>query len=90
MPWSDRFRHPIPLPGGGEIATLIEARDYILKLSESERVCAPWNDINDDIKRAALEYGPWMDFARIGFMRALYSPEKRVCGPPLSVRRPGP
>jgi hypothetical protein len=33
MPWSARFDVPIPVPGGGEIVTLREAGDFIMKLS---------------------------------------------------------
>ena len=33
---------------------------------------APWQGIYEDVKRAADEYGPWMDFTRIGFMRAYF------------------
>jgi hypothetical protein len=56
------------------------ARDYILKLSESEWSSAPWQGIYDDVKRAADEYGAWMDFTRIGFMRALYPPGDESLG----------
>lgn len=78
MSWSDHFRHPVPLPDGTSLATLSDARDYILKLPESEWDAAPWQDIYEDIKRAAHEFGPWMDFARLGLMRAIYRPGVRL------------
>ena len=35
--WSARFQDPILLPGGGEIATLREAGDYVIALPDHER-----------------------------------------------------
>jgi hypothetical protein len=67
--WSKRFDEPIPLPGGGELATLREAGAYIARLPKSEHDAAEWQNAMHCLLLAADGNGP--AFARIGFMRAL-------------------
>ena len=38
MPWSKKFREPIPLPNGDKLIRLADAGEYILKLSDEEQV----------------------------------------------------
>ena len=74
MAWSQRFVPPIPLPAGGELVTLSDARSYILALSESEQAATKWQTAAGEVLQAASPpgKGPWIDFARIAMMQALY------------------
>jgi hypothetical protein len=67
MPWSTPFDEPIPLPGGGKLATLQQAADYIMKLPEDIQRQERWQILI----HAAETGGGWLMFARIGMLRAL-------------------
>ena len=74
MSWSERFAEPIELPNGKRLDTLSDARTYILELSESEQASTPWQTAIGGLLKAADPpgNGPWIDFARMGMMRALF------------------
>jgi hypothetical protein len=71
--WSTRFRPPIDLPDGRTITTLDDARAFILTLTEEAQQSKKWQHAIEHLLLAADPpcSGPWIDFARIGMMRAL-------------------
>ena len=71
MPWSTPFDDPIALPGGGRLATLQQAADYIMKLPQEVQQQARWQTAIENLINAAEAGGGWLMFARIGVMRAL-------------------
>jgi hypothetical protein len=70
MSWSRRFADPVPLPGGGEIATLREAGDFIIALPEREHGLAHWQTAMRCLIDAA-EHGGITMMAEIAMRRAL-------------------
>ena len=40
--WQLRFDDPIPLPGGGQIVTLKDAADYVMKLPKAAQARQEW------------------------------------------------
>ena len=82
MSWSKRFPDPIRLPNGEQIETLADARSYILNLSETDQASTKWQTAAGELLKAANPpgTGPWIDFARIAMMQALFpkgEPEPR-------------
>ena len=71
MPWSTPFDEPIRLRGGGSLATLQQAADYIMKLPEDVQHEQRWQVAVEILIHAAEIGGGWLMFARIGMMRAL-------------------
>jgi hypothetical protein len=71
MPWSTPFDEPIPLRGGGRLATLQQAADYIMKLPEDIQQQERWQIAVENLIHAAETGGGWLMFARIGMLRAL-------------------
>jgi hypothetical protein len=72
MSWSKRFVPAIPLPTGGELQTLHDARAYILDLPEATQQMPRWQAAIEALLLVAdAEDGPEM-WVRIGMMRALY------------------
>lgn len=71
-PWSRRFRTPIPLPGGGSLRTLADARAFLLSQDDPK----PWAVAVEALLVVVEHNGP-TDFARIGMMRALYRDVER-------------
>jgi hypothetical protein len=43
--WSTPFEDPIPLPRGGQLVTLQDAADYILKLPKAEQNLKEWQAV---------------------------------------------
>jgi hypothetical protein len=76
MPWSTPFDEPIPLRGGGRLATLQQAADYIMKLPEDVQQQERWQVAVENLIHAAETGGGWLMFARIGVMRALNGDQK--------------
>jgi hypothetical protein len=70
MSWSASFHEPVPLPKGGTLRTLSDARAYILKLPKAEQAKVVWQTAAEALLLAA-DGGP-IDFARIGLMQALH------------------
>lgn len=72
--WEKRFPTPVPLPNGGEMLTLSDARSHILALPASEQAEVRWQTAAGELLKAADPpgRGPWIDFARIAMMQALY------------------
>jgi len=85
MPWSARFKQPIPLPDGGQLETLADARAYLLGLSEDEMKTYTWQVALANLLRAARGDGIGIDFARISLALALTNPEV-VIGKPAPPR----
>jgi hypothetical protein len=71
MPWSTPFDEPIALRGGGRLATLQQAADYIMKLPEDIQQQERWQIAVENLIHAAETGGGWLMFARIGMLRAL-------------------
>jgi hypothetical protein len=71
MPWSTPFDEPIALRGGGRLATLQQAADYIMKLPEDIQQQERWQIAVENLINAAETGGGWLLFARIGMLRAL-------------------
>jgi hypothetical protein len=71
MAWSTPFDEPIPLRGGGRLATLQQAADYIMKLPEDVQQQERWQVAVENLINAAETGGGWLMFARIGMLRAL-------------------
>lgn len=61
----------IPLPDGGDLATLDDARRYILDLPEETQQRTAWQAATEALLLVGQHGGPEM-FARIGLMKALY------------------
>jgi hypothetical protein len=76
MPWSTSFDEPIPLRGGGSLATLQQAADYIMKLPEDVQQQERWQVAVENLIHAAEAGGGWLMFARIGMLRALNADRK--------------
>ena len=75
MPWSTPFDEPIALRGGGGLATLQQAADYIMKLPEDVQRQPRWQTAVENLINAAETGGGWLTFARIAMMRALNAGE---------------
>ncbi|HWW46520.1 MAG TPA: hypothetical protein VNZ94_01620 [Xanthobacteraceae bacterium] len=74
MPWSKKFREPIPLPNGQKLVTLADAGQHILKLSDEKGVTEAWMLAAEMLIKAAEEGGGWIDLASIGIMQAINGP----------------
>jgi hypothetical protein len=68
--WSRRFDVPIPLPAGGEFATLREAGEYIAGLSDAEQHKPHWRTATEMLL-SAVERGGIVMLADIAMRRAL-------------------
>ena len=76
MPWSASFEDPIPLPGGGELLTLLHAGEYIHALPKAKKLEDAWQNAAEALLVVVNQNGPTM-FARIGMMKALYPQGER-------------
>jgi hypothetical protein len=85
MPWSDALKEPVPLPEGGVLKSLRDIRAHVLNLPESERDEDAWHTVAETLLNAADQGGPWIDFARIATMQALYRNIGPRYGPGKSV-----
>lgn len=70
MGWSARFDDPIALPDGGELATLLDAGNYITALPPKTQRRPEWLAAAEALLLVAERDGPTM-LARIGVVRAL-------------------
>ena len=84
--WTAKFQDPIPLPGGGAIKTLSDARAYMLKLSEREQLRPRWQDAAKHVLKAAEER-PWIFFARMAVYKAVHG-KGQDGPPPPDVKKP--
>jgi hypothetical protein len=78
--WSRKFEEPIPLPMGGQLATLKDAGTYITKLAKVEHTATEWQAAMEALILVATHGGPTM-FVRIGIMQALNRHVQRVFEP---------
>lgn len=75
MSWSARFSEPISVPGGRKLATLADARAYVLKLDQDIRGTNIWETaIRNMLCAAADGSGPWVEFARATIELAIANP----------------
>ena len=70
MPWSTPFDDPIELRRGN-LVTLQQAADYIMKLPEDAQAEPRWQTAVEHLINAAEKGGGWLLFARIAMLRAL-------------------
>jgi hypothetical protein len=68
--WSRPFEDPITLPDGGQLVTLKDAADYIMKLPKAEQNLDEWQTAIGCLIGAA-EGRDFMMHSRIGVLRAL-------------------
>jgi hypothetical protein len=68
--WSRKFAEPVPLPSGGTLRTLADARAYILALPEAEAHSSRWAAATEALLLVVEHKGPTM-FARMALMQAL-------------------
>lgn len=78
MPWSTPFDEPVPLRGGGRLATLQQAANYIMGLPEAMQREPHWQVAVENLINAAETGGGWLMFARIAMMRALNANKTRA------------
>lgn len=69
--WQKRFVPAIPLPAGGQLVTLADARRYILELPPEQQALPAWQIAAEALLMVGNHGGPEM-LPRIGMMRALY------------------
>ena len=70
------------MPGGGRLATLADARAYVLELGDDVRGTRTWEIALQNLLHAAEEGGPWVEFARISLALALTNPDAVIDKPP--------
>jgi hypothetical protein len=68
--WFREFDEPITLPGGGELRTLSDAREYIRALAVAKRTRQEWQTARQLVLRAG-KYRGSITFAKIAIRRAL-------------------
>jgi hypothetical protein len=78
--WRRQFEDPIPLPGGGELRSLLDAGNFIQSLSKVKQQSDAWQTAIEALLVAVNQNGPTM-FARIGIMLALYPRGEPVFNP---------
>ena len=71
MPWSTPFDEPIALHRSGQLVTLQQAADYIMKLPDKTQQEQRWQLAVEHLINAAETGGGWLMFARIAMLRAL-------------------
>jgi hypothetical protein len=86
LSWSTRFVPAIPLPDGGELETLDDARSYILGLPEEAQRLKAWQNATEALLLIGQHGGPEM-LPRIGMMQALY-PSQPIEPPEPAVSAP--
>jgi hypothetical protein len=69
--WLAKFDDPIPLPGGGWIKTLSDARAHMLTLSEREQLEERWQDAARYVLKA-VEERPFIFFVRLAVYKAVH------------------
>ncbi len=75
--WFRPFEDPIPLPGGGQLVTLKDAADYIMKLPKTEQQLEEWQTAIHCLLGAAEGREPVLH-SRIGVLPALNRNVERV------------
>lgn len=65
------FGDPIPLPGGGELVNLDQARAYVLQLPAAEQRKPHWQRAARALLQAAEHGGPFIWFATTAMITAL-------------------
>jgi hypothetical protein len=75
--WLAKFDDPIPLPDGGSIRNLSEARRYMLTLPEREQLQAHWQDAAAYVLKAVQERA-YIIFARMSLYKAIHRTDNEV------------
>jgi hypothetical protein len=75
LSWSAAFQTLVPLPEGGELRTLGDARRYVLALPNEVFAALAWQTVAE-VLPIVVEMGGLPDFTRIGMMQALYPPRR--------------
>ena len=86
--WKAKFDDPIPLPGGGWIRTLSDARAYMhmLTLSEREQLEPRWQAAARYVLKA-VEERPFIFFARLALYKAVHRTDQDM-PPAPDVKEP--
>ena len=79
--WLAKFDDPIPLPEGGSIKNLSQARAYLLNLSEREQLQPKWQEVARHLISATTVERGWTFFARLALYKAIHG--KGQDGPPV-------
>ena len=69
--WDTGFEDPIPLPDGGQLASLRDAAEYIRSLPRDLHESELWQVAIKDLSRA-VDTPAWSYFARRAIAKALY------------------
>ena len=86
--WQRRFDDPITLASGDQLATLLDAGNYIASLPKAEHDQEEWQTAIEALIMAAEGRWPLMH-SRIGMLRALNRNTERVFNPDRKDRRWG-
>jgi hypothetical protein len=79
MSWKRKFTDPVPLPDGGRIRTLSEARAYMLMLTERRQLEERWQYAAQCVLSAATKRIEDTDyFARPALYAAIYPSDNRL------------
>jgi hypothetical protein len=70
--WSTKFNSPVPLPEGGHLLTLDDARVYLIRLPEQMSEGLAWLTAMELVLQSGTNGGP-TDTARKALMEALYA-----------------
>ncbi len=84
--WLAKFEDPIPLPDGGTIKTLSDARAYMLTLSEREQLEQRWQDAARYVLKA-VEERAFIFFARLAVYKAVHRTDQET-PPAPDIRKP--
>lgn len=86
--WDVAFDDPVPLPGGGELATLREAGDHIARLPQRQQTRPEWQRAAKYLLLAATADRAWRWFARRAVYVAIHGdrPETRPERPSKAER----
>ena len=74
MDWDADFAGlpPIKLPDGRKLETLAECAAYVLELPKRQQEQDRWQQVTEQLLKAAEHGGPFRMIARISFSRALH------------------
>ena len=86
--WSKLFEDPIPLPGGRQLVTLLNAGEYISVLPRKETQSDHWQAAIEALIMAVDGRGPLLH-ARVGMLRALNRHVERGFNPDRKETRWG-
>ena len=71
MPWSSQFERPLSVPGGKELTSLLEARNYLQSLPIANQSDTVWRSARSNLLLAAQHGGHWVQYAKLSIMLAI-------------------